>query len=86
MAMQLVECTAAAATTALSCIRRTPLRRSRTSLWILGTKKDHFLTFFCTNMTSDIVEALLRMKYITPFDEHGILMTNLLHQITCPPF
>ena len=37
-------------------------------------------------MTSDIVEALLRMKYITPFDEHGILMTNLLHQITCPPF
>ena len=37
-------------------------------------------------MTSDIVEALLRMKYITPFDEHGILMTNLLHQITCPHF
>ena len=27
---------------ALSCIRRTPLRRSRTSLWILGTKKDNF--------------------------------------------
>ena len=86
VAMQLVECTAAAATTALSCIRRTPLRRSRTSLWILGTKKDHFLILFCTNMTFDMVETLLRMKCITLFDNHGIFMTNLLHQITFPRF
>ena len=37
-------------------------------------------------MTFDMVETLLRMKYITLFDEHGIFMTNLLHQITFPRF